>query len=72
MVETIYFIGGVILGFIITLIGFKNGAKVYNKAVTDITQPPEFQTEDRTQDLPNYDYTNYDDYYKDLEDNDKN
>ena len=72
MIESIYLISGVILGVAITLIGFKSGASVYNKAVTDITQPPQFTKEEWTPELPNYDYNQYDTYYKDLEDNEQN
>ena len=70
--EIIFFTSGVILGVIITLIGFKSGAYIYNKAVTDMTQPPEFEKEDRTPDLPNYDYSEYDQYYKELQDDEQN
>ncbi len=60
------------MGVVVTIIGLKSGAKIYNKAVTDMTQPPEFQTEDRTSNIPNYDYNNYEDHYRDLEDNERN
>ena len=70
--EILTFTMGVILGVIITLIGFKSGASVYNKAVTDMTQPPEFEEDDRTPDISNYDYGEYNTYYKELQDDESN
>lgn len=69
MVETIYFIGGLVMGVTITILGLKNGAKIYNKAVTDITMPPEFQTEDRTQSTP-YNYEDYTNHFNSLKERD--
>ena len=56
------------MGVVITIIGLKSGAKIYNKAVTDITQPPEFKTEDRTPEF-SYDYNNYEEHLTNLKDN---
>ena len=60
------------MGVIITLIGFKSGASVYNKAVTNITQPPQFEEDDRTPNISNYDYGEYNTYYKELQDDESN
>ncbi len=57
------------MGVIITLIGFKNGAKIYNKAVTDITQPPEFPDENKTQSTA-YSYEDYTNHYNSLKERD--
>ena len=71
--EILIFTSGVIMGVVITLIGFKSGASIYNKAVTDITSPPEYGSEDRTPVTSNYNYDTYEDYYNSLKDNeDKN
>ena len=70
--EILTFTMGVILGVIITLIGFKSGASVYNNAITNITQPPEFEEDDRTPDISNYDYGEYNTYYKELQDEESN
>ena len=70
--EILIFTSGVIMGVIITLIGFKSGAYIYNKAVTDMTTPPEFEKDDRTPDISNYDYNEYNQYYKELQDDESN
>ena len=69
MVESIYLIVGVFMGVIITLVGFKIGSKAYRDAVTDITQPPDFRDEDRTQTTQTpYDYNQYEEHYDTLRD----
>jgi len=71
--EILIFTSGIIMGVIITIIGFKSGASVYNKAVTDITSPIEYSDEDRTPTISNYNYDTYEDYYNNLKDDeDKN
>ena len=72
IMEILIFTSGVIMGVIITLIGFKCGASVYNKAVTNITQPPQFEGDDRTPNISNYDYGEYNTYYKELQDDESN
>ena len=69
MIETIYFISGLITGTILIIIGGKINKRTIDDAVTDYTQPiPQYRDEDRTQSIPNEDIAyNYENYYKHIE-----
>ena len=69
MIETIYFISGILTGTILIIIGGKINKRTIDDAVTDYTQPiPQYRDEDRTQSINDtdavYDYDNYDEYLK--------
>ena len=70
MIETIYFISGLITGTILIIIGGKNNKRTIDDAVTDYTQPvPQYRDEDRTQTTDNTETVyDYDNYYKHMED----
>ena len=60
------------MGVFITILGAKLGSKTYKDAISDITQPPQFSDEDRTQTTPpTYDYNQYEEHYDTLRDEDK-
>ena len=64
MVETLFFIGGIILGSSIIYIGIKLGKDTNsNDPFISITPPPQYSDEDRTPTTP-YDYDNYNEYLK--------
>ena len=68
MIETIYYIAGILTGTLLIIIGGKINKRTIVQAVTDYTEPPQYRDEDRTPTTNTtdavYDYDNYDEYLK--------